>query len=43
MILTTQQLKEKYNNYSNPIAKINRDIKQEKLFPLGSGRQKRLT
>ncbi len=37
MILTTQQLKEKYSNYSNPIAKINRDIKQEKLFPLVRG------
>lgn len=37
MILTTQQLKEKYKNYSNPISKINRDIKHEKLFPLVRG------
>lgn len=37
MIVTTQQLKEKYRDYSNPIAKINRDIKQEKLFPLVRG------
>ena len=37
MIVTTQQLKEQYANYSNPIAKINRDVKQGKLFPLVKG------
>lgn len=37
MIITTQQLKEKYVDYSNPLAKINRDVKQGKLFPLVKG------
>lgn len=37
MVVTTQQLKEKYINYSNPITKINRDIKQGKLFQLVKG------
>ena len=37
MIVTTQQLKEQYANYSNPIAKINRDVIQGKLFPLVKG------
>lgn len=37
MIITTQQLKEKYIDYSNPLAKINRDVKQGKLFPLVKG------
>lgn len=37
MIVTTQQLKEQYVNYSNPIAKINRDVIQGKLFPLVKG------
>lgn len=37
MIITIQQLKEKYNNYSNPITKIGRDVKQGKLFPLVKG------
>lgn len=37
MIILTQQLKEKYSNYSNPLAKINRDVKQGKLFPLVKG------
>lgn len=37
MIITTQQLKEQYADYSNPLAKINRDVKKEKLFPLVKG------
>ena len=37
MIVTTQQLKEQYANYSNPIAKINRDVIQGKLFHLVKG------
>lgn len=37
MIITTQQLKEQYSNYSNPIAKISRDVKNGKLFPLVKG------
>ena len=37
MIITTQQLKERYSDYSNPIAKINRDVKNGKLFPLVKG------
>lgn len=37
MIITIQQLKEKYSNYSNPITKIGRDVKQGKLFPLVKG------
>lgn len=37
MIVTTQQLKEKYNNFSDPIGKIARDVKQGKLFPLVKG------
>lgn len=37
MVVTIQQLKEKYSNYSNPISKISRDIKQRKLFPLVKG------
>ncbi len=37
MIITVQQLKEKYNNYSNPITKVGRDVKQGKLFPLVKG------
>lgn len=37
MIITTQQLKDRYVDYSNPLAKINRDVKQGKLFPLVKG------
>ena len=37
MIITTQQLKEQYAKYSNPLAKINRDVKNGKLFPLVKG------
>lgn len=37
MVITAQQLKEQYSKYSNPIAKINRDVKQGKLFPLVKG------
>ena len=37
MIVTTQQLKEKYSEYSNPISKINREIKNGNLFPLRKG------
>ena len=37
LIVTTHQLKEQYANYSNPIAKINRDVIQGKLFPLVKG------
>lgn len=37
MIVTVQQLKEKYNNYSNILAKINREVKSGKLFPLVKG------
>lgn len=37
MIITTQQLKEQYINYSNPITKIGRDVRQGKLFPLVKG------
>lgn len=37
MIITTQQLKERYVDYSNPLAKISRDVKQGKLFPLVKG------
>lgn len=36
-VITTQQLKERYVGYSNPLAKINRDVKQGKLFPLVKG------
>lgn len=37
MIITTQQLKEKYAQLSNPIGKISRDIKNKKIFPLVKG------
>lgn len=37
MVVTIQQLKEQYKNYSNPITKISRDVKNEKLFPLVKG------
>lgn len=37
MIITAQQLKEKYSNYADINGKIARDIKQEKLFPLVKG------
>lgn len=37
MIITTQQLKEKYRNYSNPTTKISREVKNQKLFPLVKG------
>lgn len=37
MVISVHQLKDKYANYSNPIAKINRDIKKGKLFPLVKG------
>lgn len=37
MVVTTQQLKEKYSNLSDPIGKIYRDVKQGKLFPLVKG------
>lgn len=37
MIVTTQQLKEQYYDYSNPIAKISRNVKNGKLFPLVKG------
>ena len=37
MILTTQMLVERYNNYVNPNAKIKREVNEEKLFPLTRG------
>ena len=37
MILTTQQLKEKYAYLSDPVGKISRDIKNKKIFPLVKG------
>ena len=37
MIITTEQLKERYAEYSNPLAKISREVKQGKLFPLVKG------
>lgn len=37
MIVTAQQLKEKYASLSDPMGKISRDIKSEKLFPLVKG------
>lgn len=37
MIITTQQLKEKYSNYANAMTKIGRDVKQGKLFPIVKG------
>lgn len=37
MIVTVQQLKEKYKDYSNPLTKINREIKNGNLFPLIRG------
>lgn len=37
MVVTIQQLKEQYNNYSNPITKISREVKNGKLFPLVKG------
>lgn len=32
MIVNIEQLKEKYNNYSNVLAKINREVKKGALF-----------
>lgn len=37
MILTTQQLIEKYNNYIDPKGKIARDVRDSKLFPIVRG------
>lgn len=37
MILTTQQLKERYAYLSDPVGKISRDIKNKKIFPLVKG------
>lgn len=37
MIITTQQLKEKYADFSDPAGKIARDVKNGKLFPLVKG------
>lgn len=37
MILTTQQLIEKYNNYIDPKGKIARDVRDGKLFPIVRG------
>ncbi len=37
MIITIQQLKERYSDYSNPITKIGREVKNGKLFPLVKG------
>ncbi len=37
MIITTQQLKERYAHLSDPIGKISRDIKSGKIFPLVKG------
>lgn len=37
MILTTQQLKERYANLSDPMGRISRDIKNGKLYPLVKG------
>lgn len=37
MIITAQQLKEKYAHLSDPMGKISRDIKSKKIFPLIKG------
>ncbi len=37
MIITSQQLKEKYSNYVDFNGKISRDVKRGKLFPLVKG------
>lgn len=37
MIITVQQLKEKYAHLSDPMGKISRDIKNKKIFPLVKG------
>lgn len=37
MIITVQQLKEKYAQLSDPIGKISRDVKNKKIFPLVKG------
>ena len=37
MIVTVEQLKEKYNNYSNVLTKINREVKKGILYPLVKG------
>ena len=37
MVITAEQLKEKYARLSDPIGKISRDIKSGKIFPLVKG------
>lgn len=37
MVITTQQLREKYKDYSNPNTKISREVKNGNLFPLVRG------
>lgn len=37
MIITSQQLREKYSNLADPKGKIARDVKQGKLFPIVKG------
>ena len=37
MILTAQQLKEKYVHLSDPMGKISRDIKNKRIYPLVKG------
>ena len=37
MIITTSQLKELYKDFADPIGKISRDIKNNKIFPLVKG------
>lgn len=37
MIVTTQQLKEKYSYLSDHIGKISRDVESKKIFPLVKG------
>ena len=37
MILTAQQLKEKYAHLSDPMGKISRDIKNKRIYPLVKG------
>lgn len=37
MVITTQQLKEKYSHLSDPIGKIFHEIKSKKIFPLVKG------
>ena len=37
MVVTIEQLKEKYNNYSNILTKINREVKKGTLYPLVKG------